>query len=87
MTLHPSTRAASRRMKKAPSTLLFFPAQLSMLQMAIQLGVEPAIGDQLLMAAVFGNAAAIKNQHPIRLLNRTQAVGDDQGGAPAQELI
>lgn len=36
---------------------------LSVLQMTVELGVEPAVGDQLLMTAVFGDAAAIKHQH------------------------
>jgi hypothetical protein len=57
------------------------------LQVAIEFGVQATVGDQLLVAAVFGNAAAIEDQHPIRLLNRTQAMSNDQGGAAAQKLV
>ncbi|MNQ49691.1 hypothetical protein D3C85_636070 [compost metagenome] len=54
--------------------------------MPIQLGVQPAIGDQLLVIAILGNAAAIEYQHPIRLFHRRQTMGDDQGGAAVEEL-
>src|SRR5690606_4910168 len=54
--------------------------------MPIQLGVQPAFGDQLLMVAILGNAAAIEYQYPIGLFHRAQAVGNDQRGAAFEKL-
>ena len=41
-----------------------------MLQMAVKPGVQPAIGNQLLMIALFGDTSAIEHQHSICLFNR-----------------
>jgi hypothetical protein len=44
-----------------------------------------AIGDQLLVVAILGHLPAIEHQHPIGLLHRRQAMGNDQRGAAAEE--
>lgn len=49
----------------------------SVLQVAIEPRIEPALGDQLAVLALFGDAPAIEHQHPIGLLNRRQAMRDD----------
>lgn len=48
----------------------------SVLQMPIKLGIQPTVGNQLLMAAIFGDTSAIKYQHPVSLFYRRQAMGD-----------
>ena len=46
--------------------------------MPVKLGVQTTVGDQLLMITVFGDAPAVEHQHPIGLLHRGQAMGNDQ---------
>lgn len=58
-----------------------------LLQMPVKLGVEPAIGNQLLVIALFRDTSAIKNEYPVSLLNRRQTVGDDQGRASLQKAV
>ena len=41
-----------------------------LLEMPVKLGVEPSIGDQLLVIALLCDATAIENEHPISLLHR-----------------
>ena len=53
--------------------------------MAVKLGVKAAIGDQLLVVAILGHLPAIEHQHPICLLHRRQAMGNDQRGAAAEK--
>lgn len=45
------------------------PAQL-VLQVPIEPSVKPTLGDELLVAAVFGDAATVEDQYAIRLFHR-----------------
>ena len=58
-----------------------------MLQVAIQLGIQSAFGDQGLVLTLFGNPPAIEHQDPVSLFNRRQPMGNDQGGATSQEAV
>ena len=40
-----------------------------LLKVPVQLGVQPTVGDQLLMVAIFGHMPTIEHQHPISLLH------------------
>lgn len=42
----------------------------SLLQMPVQLGVQPTFGNQLLVAAILGHVPAVEHQHPVGLLHR-----------------
>ena len=48
-----------------------------LLQVPIELGVEPAFCNQLLVIAIFSNAPAIKYQYPVCLFYRRQAMSND----------
>lgn len=46
------------------------PATSRLLQMPVELGIEPTLCNQLLVIALFGNAPTIKHQHPVSLFYR-----------------
>ncbi len=56
-----------------------------MLQMSIKPGIEPAVGDQLLMLTLLGDAPAVEYQDPVGLFNRRQTVSNDQRRASLQK--
>lgn len=69
--LPPNQRTQNPRVLAAiPPAIELARRQSVLLQMPIQLGVQPTIGNQLLMVAIFGNAAAVEYQHSIGLFNR-----------------
>ena len=55
--------------------------------MPIQARIKPALSDQLLMITILGDAPTVEHQHSIGLFHRREAMGDDQGGAVAEEPI
>ena len=61
--------------------------QQLVLQVPIEPSVKPTLGDELLVAAVFGDAATVEDQYTIRLFHRRQAMGNDQRRTPLKETI
>ena len=53
----------------------------------VELAVDAVPGQQLLVAALLGNHAALDHQDPVRLQDRGQAVGDDDAGSSCHELL
>jgi hypothetical protein len=51
----------------------------------VQLVIEAAPNDQVLMAALLHDPAVFKNQNAVRLLHRGQAVSNDERGAAGQK--
>ena len=57
-----------------------------LLQVAVELGVQTTLGNQLLMIAILGNLPAVEHQHAVRLFHRRQAMGNDQRGAAMEKF-
>ena len=46
-----------------------------------ELSVEPALGEELLVRAAFGDAALVEDDDAVGVADGREAVGDDDGGA------
>ena len=60
---------------------LFFVLQL------IQAVVDAALGKQLLMRALFPEAALVEDQYAVGVLDSAQAMRDDEGGSAAEQSV
>src|SRR5579862_4903786 len=49
--------------------------------------VDAALGEEFLMGALFAEAAFVEDEDAVGVLNGAEAMGDDQGGAAAEQAI
>ena len=52
----------------------------------IEVGVEAALGEELIVAALLHNVAVPHDENQIRVLNGGEAVGDDEAGAAFHQI-
>src|SRR6266516_174410 len=76
----PLIRSSPQALVFALSRALVLPLELG----AVQLGVEAAAGQQLVVAAALDHAAVVDHQDPVGLADGRQPVGDHQRGAAGQ---
>ena len=63
------------------------PAALLLVLQAVEGGVEAVAGQELVVAAGFGQAAVVEDQDAVGVADGRQAVGDDDGSAALHEFF